>query len=285
VDNVFGVELLKTRKRWMPYTLFLVMVVGVLFIIFAAGFFAYRDNPIEEPGARLTFAFPFSIHALLDSGQFWGAMLVGILAASVMATEYNWGTVRQVLIRGQSRRRFLAVKLLVISLMSAVMLLAALFLGILLSIYTSDVEGFEITLDVPDGPSIPEIIVMILRAGWCIVPYGMLAFMLATVGRSGTLGIGGIVIFLFGEAIAMELLDSLGPIGRFLKDISVGQNVNSLIAENRIGTGEYNSISLREQGDPSELASPNVAALIITVHTVVYMVIAFAVFERRDVKV
>lgn len=286
MDSILGAEILKTRKRWMPYMLFLVCVVGALFLIFPGGYIDYQENEeFDRIDAFRTFAFPWSLTALLDSGQFWGSMFVGILAASVAATEYNWGTVRQVLIRGQSRSAYLATKLAAISIVATCILLAALGLGLLFSLFATTLADADITLDVPGGPSVPEMGLMVLRAALCILPYGMFAFMLAVVSRSGTMGISGIVVFLFGEAIAIAILDGLGSPGPTLADVSIGENVKSVLAVNRIAGDTYHSLAPREQPPASELADANVAALILLAHTALYAAIAFWVFERRDIKI
>ena len=122
-SSILAVELLKVRKRWMPYILLVVMVAGVALQIWLAGYLGWRQNEAEfRESALRTFAFPWSIPALLDSGQFWGSILVGILTSSVVATEYAWGTIRQALIRGQPRSQYLVVKLLGITVIAAVTL-------------------------------------------------------------------------------------------------------------------------------------------------------------------
>ena len=296
MDSVLGAEVLKTRKRWLPYILFLVTVVGALIIIWLGGYGEWHDN--DDPGYAAdgfrTFAFPYSIPALLDSGQFWGAFLVSILAASVVGTEYGWGTMRQVLIRGRTRTEFLALKLAAISLICAVGLLITLGIGILLSFWATSVADASITLDVQqhrsfigsatgDSPSVPELALMVLRAGYCIIPYGMFAFMLAVLARSSTLGIVSVIIFLFAEAIVIAILESVGGVGADLRDFSIGHNVNALVAQNRIGEGDYGSIAPRELPRSGEVPDPNLAALILTMYSAGFCAIAFYVFNRRDV--
>jgi len=287
VDSALGAELLKTRKRWLPYGLFALAVLGAVIIVFPAGYVEWHQSENSDPEVATTafhtFVFPYSLAALMDSGQFWGSMLVGILAGSVVATEYRWGTVRQVLIRGQPRMQYLALKLAAIIIVSSLMLLTALAIGVALSLYATNLADKPITLDVRDGPSWPEIGLMVLRAAWCIVPYGMLAVMLAILSRSSVTAVTGIIVFLFGEAVVIALLDTLGGIGGTLRDVSIGENVKALVAANKIGLSDYNAMSPREQLNPFDAANPNWAALVLGLHTAVYALVSFAVFRRRDV--
>ncbi|MCH8037048.1 MAG: hypothetical protein IIC53_07980, partial [Proteobacteria bacterium] len=89
--KLLSVELLKIRKRWLFYILFLIMVLGAAVLIWLAGYSSWRGErgggDFEFTSSAMhTFALPWSLAALLDTGQFWGGMLVGILTASIVAT-------------------------------------------------------------------------------------------------------------------------------------------------------------------------------------------------------
>ena len=285
MGSLLAAELLKVRKRWLPYGLVLFMIAGAAFVIWATGYsdrssddFQYRQTSLH------TFAFPWSVPSLLDSGQFWGALFVGILTASVVATEYNWGTVRQALIRGQSRTQYLAVKLAGLVLVSALSLLLALAAGLGFSLLATSLADQPITLDVPDGPSAPEVALMILRAGYAVIPYGLLAFCLAVVGRSTAIGAAGVMAYIIAESIALAIFNESPTFLHDLRDLFPGHYAQALMGANRIGTGDYNHIAFRELPVPSELPDPNVAALALAVYCLAFLAIAVYVFRRRDLR-
>ncbi len=287
MGSLLAAELLKVRKRWMPYVLLLVMIAGAAFLIWLVGYVGYQQDAHGEfaGDAYRTFAFPWSIAALLDSGQFWGAAIfVGILTSSTVATEYNWGTVRQALTRGQPRWQYLGVKLLGTSIICIVFLLLALTVGILFSILATSAQGARITLDVPDGPTVPEILLMILRSTLGIIPYGLLAFALAVIARSTALGIEGTLGYMLGEGIIVAILESIGGIAADLREVTIGHHVASLIAANRIGSGDYNSMAARELPVSADLPDVWTATLVILVYCVAFAAIAFFVFNRRDIR-
>lgn len=287
MNSVLAAEILKVRKRWMPYVLLLVMLAGAAVLIWLIGYVGYRDDPQGEfaGDAFRTFAFPWSIAALLDSGQFWGAAIfVAILTSSTVSTEYNWGTVRQALIRGQPRWQFLAAKLVGTAIVCIVFLLVALGVGILFSIIATSAEGEPITLDVPGGPSLPEIALMVLRSAAGIIPYGLLAFALAVIGRSTALGIAGTLGYMLGEGIVVAILDSIGGIAADFREVAIGHHVASLIAANRIGSGDYNSIAARELPVSADLPDVWIATLVVCLYSVAFAAVAFIVFQRRDLR-
>ena len=284
--SILAAELLKVRKRWLPYGLVLFMIAGAAVVIWLAGYGDWKDG--EEGRGSVTglhtFAFPWSIPALLDSGQFWGSLFVGILVASAVATEYNWGTVRQALIRGQSRTQFLAMKLAALVIASAISLLVALTAGIAFSLLASSIADQKITLDVIDGPSVPEVALMILRAGYAVIPYGLLAFCLAVVGRSTALGSAGLMAYLIAESILIAIFNESSSFLHDLQDVLPGRHAQALIGANRIGTDDYNHFAFRELAVPSELPNPNVAALVLGLYDFAFLAISFYVFQRRDIR-
>lgn len=287
MDSVLASEILKVRKRWMPYVLLLVMIAGAAVLIWLIGYVGYQEDQQGEYAgdAFRTFAFPWSIAALLDSGQFWGAaVFVAILTSSTVATEYNWGTVRQALTRGQPRWQFLAAKLLGTAIICTVFLLIALAIGILFSILATAAAGDSITLDVPGGPSLPEVLLMVLRSAAGIIPYGLLAFALAVIGRSTALGIAGTIGYMLGEGIVVAILESIGGIAADFREVAIGHHVASLIAANRIGSGDYNSIAAREIPISGDLPDVWTATFVILVYCAIFVAIAFFVFNRRDLR-
>ena len=285
MTSMLAAELLKVRKRWMPYVLLLVMAGGTAVQIWLVGYVPWRNDDAEfQQSALRAFALPWSFPALLDAGQFWGAMLVGILIASTVATEHGWGTVRQALIRGQTRNQYLAIKLLGGALMAAVTLLLAFGIGVCLSVIATAVADRPITLDVPGGPSALDIALMILRAGYGILPYGLLAFCLAVVGRSTTLGVAGILLFMFGEAILMAVLGAIGGVAADARTFLIGHNVSALLAANRIGFGDYSSFAPRPNPLASDLPDPAVAVLVLALYCLAFLAIAFVIFRRRDIR-
>ena len=123
---------------------------------------------------------------------------------------------------------------------------------------------------------------MVVRAGYMVLPYALLAFCLAVVGRSTTLGVVGTLLYMFLEVILVAILGELGGPAPQIRAFFMGHNVNALLAANRIGMGEYNSLVPRAPPVASELPDPAVAALVLGLYCLIFLAIAFVVFQRRD---
>jgi ABC-type transport system involved in multi-copper enzyme maturation permease subunit len=284
--SIIAAELLKVRKRWLPYILVLVLVVGAGVLVWLGGYTAWRANSgLDAEERRLalhTFVLPWSLVSLLDTGQFWGSFVVAVLTASMVATEFGWGTARQALVRGQTRRQYLTVKLLGITIMSAAGLLIALAAGIAFSLMATAIAGEPITLRAPGGPAPPGLVLMVLRAGYAVVPYGLLAFCLTVVGRSTALGVAGTLMYMIAEAILLGILHGLGGIAPTVQAFILGHNASAVLSANVIGTENYNSLAFRSNPLPLDLPDPAVGALVIALYCALFLAIAYGVFQRRD---
>ena len=193
--SILAAELLKVRTRWMPYVLLLPIVAALAFQTFF-GYFAIWRHDRDIEGLHVA-VLPWSLPSLLDLTQFLGAILLAILASSMVGTEHGWGTVRQALVRGQTRIQYLTTKLLGIGVLAAIGFLLVLGLGILFSAIVTGLDDRPITLDLPtgDGPSVGDVALMALRAAYGMLPYVLLAFTLSVVGRSTTLGLAGVLVY------------------------------------------------------------------------------------------
>jgi len=125
---------------------------------------------------------------------------------------------------------------------------------------------------------------MITRAAFGIVPYGLLAFMLAVVGRSTALGVAGAIGYMFIESIAIAILRNLSGIWNDIPDVLIGTQVSSLIAANRFGGVEYISFAPRERPEAADLPDPWIAALVIAAWCALFLAATFFVFLRRDLQ-
>lgn len=279
-------ELLKMLKRWMPYLLFLLMLAGAAVVIWLFGYVSYKEDDFEfRATAMRTFAYPYSVPALLDSGQFWGAaFFVAILTTSTIATEHNWGTIRPGLAGGVSRARYLLTKLVTLSAVSIAALLTALAFGILMSLWASDLAGFQVPASHPESLSISDFTVMVLRTAFCIVPYGLLAYAATVLSRSTALGIAGTLGYMVLEGILVAVLTTGGDILQDSRYFFLGHSVTPLMNENRFDGLDFNSLAFRDLESRNQPGLWTATAIIVAQSTL-FLAASFLVFLRRDVTV
>ena len=281
---LLAAELLKIRKRWLVYVLLLVMLLGAAIQIWLGGYASWRgEDPEFRDDALRSFVLPYSLPALLDSGQYWGSLLIGILTASVVATEYAWGTVRQAVLRGQTRSVYLILKLAGITIVGSTMLLITLGFGLLLSVWATSAAGEPVTFH-PPGVSLSafDAVLMILRAGYCILPYFLLAFCLTVVGRSTALGVAGILLYMIMESILVAILGGLPGPAHTIRAFTLGHNVSAVLAANNLGAAQFNSMAFRDIPIGRQLPSAWSGAMAIAVYCAALLTVTFYVFQKRD---
>ena len=291
--NLLLAEWMKSRSRWLPYVLLVLMVLGAGVQVWLFGYTQWwdiHDDPStsgdQTTTAIRTFTLPWAFPALVDAGQFWGSMFIGLFISSVVATEYNWVTVRQAVARGQSRAEWLTVKLLAGSLICTVLMLLVLALGVVSMLITTSMAGFDITLDPPGSAELTILdgIVIILRGAMGVLPYAVLAFALTVIGRSTALGATGIILFLIIESVIIPLLGALGSPWQDIRNVAIGHNAASLLAANRIDDSQYLSLAFREIPNGADLPNPWTAFAALCAWCAALLALTYYVFSKRDLR-
>lgn len=284
-SDLLAAELLKVRKRWLPWILLAVLLLVMGMHVWLGGFIAWRasdDHRFEQDSLRF-FVLPWAMPGLLETVQFWGAILAGILAASVVATEHNWGTVRQALIRGQPRSSYLTAKLAGIATLGLLGFFAALLTGIVLALLaTASAAGASVEPAL-SRPSFLDIVLMVLRALYATAPHVLLAFCLTVVSRSTTMGVAGILVYFIVEGIVVGILGGVGGQAADYRVFFLGHNVVGLLSANRIDGEAAGSFAFRDSPPSIDLPDPAASAVVIGVYCALFLLISYRVFLQRDI--
>jgi ABC-type transport system involved in multi-copper enzyme maturation permease subunit len=203
-------ELLKLAKRPMTWIL-LVLLLGGLGFGDVVGFLnlrSVRPETHETILANLTLpgTFPSTISLFMNLG---GVMLA-ILAASAIGSEYSWGTLRPILSTGVSRWRFLAAKLLVLGLAAAVFLALAVLMNALLAVPIAALSGRPVFAGAVDASWFADLAAMLGRGLLAVWVPMCLAFLFGVVAQSQAVGVGVALGVTIGEFVVANLLSRLG---------------------------------------------------------------------------
>jgi len=121
MTRLVGLELLKLRRRWLIWILLGLLVAGEALTIFGGYYLAVSGTMtfLDERGQILpiemvlpNFILPGALRAVLGLTQQVGSWLLVILTAVVIGMEEAYGTLRQILISGIGRTRYLVMKLI-----------------------------------------------------------------------------------------------------------------------------------------------------------------------------
>ena len=234
------------------------------------------ESGLLESESRNFFVMPASISNGLGAAAFMGIVLTMVLAASVMGTEYSWGTLRTSLVSGVSRRKFLAVQ----GCDTAVS-------GCRRPISYGPGAGLDQpSVHLPDPARgrgmgrIPgtglRVFVMFGKVFYGIVPYLMLAVFIAVLTSSTGMGIGIAMGYYMIEAIVTGILvsafDWFEPVSNFI----LGPNVAAWLSHDDV---IQVTLGIRADGDLGTLHYFSV----ILAYTLALGAAAFWRFEHKDV--
>ncbi len=194
-----------------------------------------------------------------------GPLLIMILAASLVASEYGWGTLRTVLSGGISRWRFLSAKVLLLVWLSCGALAAISLVAIVSSLaasFASPANSGELT----DSGTWSDVVIVLLKALYGLLPFIGLSVFATVLTSSRTLGIAVSVGYFIVESIAAPVLRLNDTLAR-IEDYLLVQSVHSWTAA---PTTESSSDLLR-------------ASVVILAYTIVFIALTYWVFRNRDI--
>ncbi|MXW28916.1 MAG: ABC transporter permease subunit [Chloroflexi bacterium] len=224
---------------------------------------------------RGAFTIPRSITESAPGVVGLAPILLIILAASHVGSEYGLGTLRPALTRGAGRWHFLASKLVLLMLLSiaatAVIAAATAIASLIAAVLPPEETG-----TLADSGKWSDAFITLAKMIYAFVPYIRLSVCLAVLAQSASAGIAIALGYYVIELIAAPILT-----------ISVsGQRITDFLLRNNIDEWMDSAfISVEINGASSAANQPESlqAFLVISAYTLVFCVAAFWVFLRRDI--
>jgi ABC-type transport system involved in multi-copper enzyme maturation permease subunit len=280
------------RRRWMPWVLLLTIVAApfafYLLVYFSANAQLQaidRGTIPADPRAGSRAAIEETLRILrpdrievfgMGIVNALGPILLIVLAASQLGSEFGWGTLRTLLAHGAGRGGFLAAKVVSLLLFAVVFALVGVASLIGASYLTSAIAGFSTT----PGVDLEALASAISRGFFAWTPYLSLAMVLAVFARAAGAGIAGGLILYFAESIVAIILVQLNRDFVTIVNYGISRNVQSitrvLSVPARAGTAP--------PADPL-MALPDMgpAAVVLLVYTVAFLLLAWWRLRSRDV--
>ena len=287
VTRLIAAELFKLRKRLMPRVL-LYILIGIIIILYIVLLLTAdrADIPGHGPEERqviqnmlgLPIAIPF---ALLIISSILGTVLAIILVASCIGSEYNWRSIRTMLISSESRFKLLGAKLIATGIFILAGMIITVIAGFIMSLITTAIGGYAFNFEFMTGEYLWNQFVHFWRTFFVLIPYALLGFLMAIVGRSVLPGIAlGIGIF-FIESIISSFLRLAGGWVEEIPNYLLAANAQVISALADLPEG----FSQMGGNRAFELPGTTHAFITLAIYSVVFLSLAFYVFRRRDVTV
>jgi ABC-2 type transport system permease protein len=264
-------ELFRLRRRWMATVLLLVVVLGVA-AVYIILWLVYANSSSRQE--QIDLARDLGVGSVPDIGMdivnFLASIVAVILAASIIGTEFGWGTIRALLPRARSRASLIAAKLVTLALFDLLIVVAGFVTAWVLSSAVANIEDLDTGLGSGFwGDAIQSIGINL----FVLLPYSALAFFVAVLTRSNAAGIAIGLAILLAEGIVVAILGALSDSLEWIGDLLFANNMTAILNENNLGG--------RDPG--SDLPDTGQAIAVLGVWIVLLVAGSFWVFRRRDV--
>jgi len=284
LGGMIKAELIKLRKRQMTQVLLgiLVAIIAIVNLLLLA-ISKVRTNAVGQAPVRITnllglpVAIPFALSLLAS----FGVLLAIILTASSVGNEYNWKTVRTAIISSESRFKFLVAKLVSLGILILIGMVIGIAMGFIMSLITTALGGYTFDFSFANGSYLWAQFLQFWRTFYIIMPFSLLGFVMAIVGRSAMPGIAtGIGVF-FLEDIVSALMRAAGGWIANVPDYLLNTNTSAITALNNLPT------RFAMGGGNSSATLPTLlhAFIILGLYSVVFLFLGFYLFRKRDVTV
>ena len=282
LGRMIGAEFLKLRKRQMTWVLLGILVAIIVLVNLLLLAVSRVRTPAGGPGTGnivtlllLQSAIPFAFSIMASIGS----LLAIILTASSIGSEYSWKTIRPALVSSESRFKFIVAKLVSLASMILLGMLIGVIAGFVMGLITTGLGGNAYNFSFFTGSYAWTQVLQYLRTFYVIMPFALLGFVMAIVGRSAMPGIATGVGFLFLEAIITAFMTAAGGWIAKVPAYLLNANVTAITALNKL-PGRFGGGG---GTDTTPVPSLTHAFVILGVYSVVFLVFSFYLFKKRDV--
>jgi ABC-type transport system involved in multi-copper enzyme maturation permease subunit len=282
LGRMIGAEFLKLRKRQMTWVL-LSILVGIIVLV---NLLLLAISKVKTPGTGigagniaallgLQSAVPFTFSMMAS----FGTVLAIILTASSMGGEYNWKTIRPALVSSESRFKFIVAKLVSLGVLILIGMLIAVIAGFIMGLITTGLGGNAYSFSFLTGSYVWMQFLQYWRTFYVIMPFALLGFMMAIVGRSAMPGIATGIGVVFLEAIITTFMTAAGGWIAKVPAYLLNANVTAITALNKL-PGRFGGGG---GGTDTTIPSLTHAFVILGLYSIIFLVFSFYLFRKRDV--
>ncbi len=273
---LIAMERTKLLKRPMTWISLALITVGLAAILALGYGFASSSN--EDPAVRAEnlreVMLPGGIETSFQVTHTIAKILLVVLAATLVGSEYGWGTIRVLVGTGVSRSRLLLAKFIALTQVGFLLLVLGVLSGSLTSLTATIIDGRSVSLGGFGADWAGDLLVMFARSGLTLLVYALIAFTAAVLTRSVAVGLAiGLAWSFIVEPGVRALSGSLGVAGNIMHDWLISTNANALLDRNHFGPSSL------ADGTPAAWQ----AAMILVLYSAVLLGAALVVFHRRDV--
>lgn len=207
-------EILKMRRRTATYVILIVPIVltALIYLIIGPGLGGVACAlDIPAIGGSCIIEFP-AAYSLMNQFAFGlGGILAIVYAAAIVGADWNWGVLRTIIARGESRARYLLIKAAAIALVIFVGVLLVFGFAFLMTYVSAGINNIPVANPFR-GNGLADLVITLAMGTIVVLERAAIGFAVAVVLRSQLAGaVVGVVLFV-GEMILTTFLTFLSVI-------------------------------------------------------------------------
>ena len=268
--RIYASGLRKLVRRLATYLTFGLLTGLLALIMIAVGATANREGATaaQRAATLALVTFPGAYDAILAFILGLGGLFAVTYGAAIAGSEWNWGTLKNAVARGESRSRYTLLSFASIATLIAIGLVLVFVIGVGAGLVGAALAGVS-TAGLSDAETLGRLPEQFLRGGFAIIEEGALGFAIATVARSQLAWIGAGIAIYFAESFA----------GIFLPDFVKFLPFHVADAAVSTGGGGFGGAG---RADATAL-EPNTALVLVAIWLVGSLLVAAIVSERAEI--
>jgi ABC-2 type transport system permease protein len=248
---------------------FLVALLALIYLAIGASANTIRSGPngASSQAALNVLRFPDAYNSLLSFLLGLGGLVALCYSAAIAGSEWQWGTLRNGIARGEGRVYYVIVTFLAIVILVGIGLLIGFLIGIVFAVIAATIAGVG-TTGLSDAATIGALPEKLLRGWLAVTEQAAIGFAVATLTRSQFAGVVA--------GIALSIVEPFATI--FLPDIVKYAPFNaagSVIPST--STGGFGG------GAAAARLSPDTAVVVVIIWLVLALVVASVATERAEI--
>lgn len=262
-------KLVRRPASWITFAVLAALLVLILIAVSGASRLPNQNNggPQFDPLTLVTF--PGAYTEILGFVFGLGGLFAVIFGAAIAGSEWNWGTFKAVVARGESRTLYMVATFAATLLVIAIGLLLTYLVGIAGGAVASSLAGVSLS-GMSDATALGNLPELFARGMVGIAAEAALGFAVATLARSQLAGIGAGIALYFVGSFALLFLPQVVKYLPF-------QLASSALDLGRIGLGGGGALA------DSARVDPDVALVLLVVWLVGSLAVAAGFSERAEV--
>jgi len=254
----------------------LLVLVGFFAIQFLLNYVSVQNAEYPSEATLNLLQFPDAFKLIFSTAQGIGGLLLAILVAFMVGSEYHWGTLRQTMAYIGDRPQYLGAKVLSLLILAIIITFISLLVGIAFACATTswlgDLNSDFLTLSLAGDTGI-----MFGGIVLSLFTIGLLAFLFTILGRSSWVGLGGYLGYSFiVETTFMGIASAAGGWLGNIPDYLIGPNSMAFLRMEEMG---------EDIGWQFDIGLPSMphATLTLLAWCAILGGLSFWLFKRRDI--